>query len=174
MSAPYNVGELRLVQSRVISSAANAESINFAVYPVPPGKLWCILAFGYYPSVAETQVVAFSKYNTAGEGFGLLNPASMALNPAIATFIEQGMEYTLLPGEYIQIMRGGHTAGSLMNCFMEFVEIDMPLYTYEEPQIVKRNQLARSSVLQQLGGGAGGGRPRGIFSGSRGPRTRGT
>jgi len=155
MGALWKLEESRLVQSRNISSAANAEILGFGSYPVPLGKIWVVLGFAYAPSVAETQTISFYKTNGV-ISFGLLNPISVALNPHLATFIEQGMEYTLYPGEYIICLRGGHTAGSTMAAYMQFVEIDQPLYTYEEPQLVKRQQRALSSIRTALGGGMGG------------------
>lgn len=153
MAGTWNLGEARLVQFRTGGSAANADDVDFSGSPVPAGKCWIILAFSYAPSVAETQTISFSKVCANGTILGLLNPVSLALNPAKATFIEQGMEYLLLPGEYIRVLRGTHTAGSSMYVDMQFVEIDLPLYTYDEPQRVKRQQMALSSIRQMLGGG---------------------
>lgn len=152
----WELCESRLVQERSNASAANADSLLCGYPGVPDGKLWIVLACGYMPDVAETQVVTFQKISSkSGSVFSLLNPSSMALNPARATFIEQGMEYLLLPGEYLQVRRGNHTAGSTMSVWMQLVEIDQPLYTYDEPQAVKIQKRAISSIRQQLGGGSG-------------------
>jgi hypothetical protein len=155
--------ESRLIQSRTVVTAANADVLGFNGFPVPLGKIWVVIAFGYYPSVAETQVINFVKSNAGGQLYGLLNPGSMALNPAIGTFIEQGMEYNLFPSEFIAIYRGTHTAGSTMNATMEFIEVDQPLYTYDEPQVVKRQVKARGDFFRRIGagpaGGGGGGGP---------------
>jgi hypothetical protein len=125
-------------------------------YPGPPaGKIWIVTGFGYLPSVAETQIISMEKICGSGSGFALLNPVSLALYPAKATFVEQGMEYTLFPNEYITVRRGTHTAGSSMTGVMQMVEIDQPLYTYDEPQVVKRQQRAVSSIRTALGGAAG-------------------
>lgn len=160
MGGVWRLEEARLVQYRTATSAANADLLQITS-GCPAGKLWVVTGFAYQPSVGETQVIAFEKASTQGN-FALLNPVSMALNPAYATFIEQGMEYMLFPGEAIIARRGNHTAGSTMTCWMQLIEIDLPLYTYDEPQIVKRQQQARGSILQQLGRGASG-------SGASGP-----
>lgn len=156
MSGVWKLEEARLVQERSVSSAANADTLGLGVL-VPPGKCWVILAVQYMPDVAETQTIGFYKVTGTGAVFTLLNPLSMALNPQRATFIEQGMEYLLLPGEYLLVRRGGHTAGSTMGLSIQFVEIDLPLYTYDEPQTVKRQARALSSIRSMLGGGVGGG-----------------
>lgn len=173
----YKLEETRLRQSRFVIGAANADQLDFSIYPVPEGKIWIIHGFGYYPSVAETQTVAISKY-VPGLGYtGLLNPVSLALNNAVgnvASFIEQGMEHFLFPGEYLNVSRGNHTAGSTMTALLQFTEIDLPLYTYEEPQVVKRQERAISSIRTRLAGGSFGG-GRGItgptLTGERGGRS---
>lgn len=157
MAGFWKLEETRLVQYRQIVSAANADTVDFAGAQPPAGKLWIVLGFGYRPSVAETQVVSFNKACASGHIVGLLNPLSLNLNPTYATFIEQGMEYMLMPGEYVQVNRVTHTAASTMLINMEFIEIDQPLYTYEEPQVVKRQQRAISSIRTRLGGAVGGG-----------------
>lgn len=168
----WKLEESRLVQQRTATSAANADSLNLGNPGVPAGKLWVVNAVGYYPSVAETQVISFEKYNgNFGSYFGLLNPVSMNLNPAQGTFIEQGMEYLLFPSEYLLIRRVTHTAGSSMTAYMQFIEIDQPLYTYDEPQIVQRQARAISSIRTRLGGGSGG--VAGPGSGSRSGGRRG-
>jgi len=171
MGATWNLGESRLVQFRTSTSAANAEEVSCGYPGVPAGKLWIVLGFGYTPSVAETQVVNIQKYTPQGGYMSLINPVSLNLNPSYATFIEQGMEYTMLPGEYLRVLRVAHTAGSTMTATVQLIEIDQPLYTYEEPQVVKRYQMARGSILQQLGGisGRAGGGTGTIGTGPRPP-----
>jgi len=83
--------------------------------------------------------------------FGIFNPVSLNLNPAYATFIEQGMEYLLFPGEYIVARRVTHTAGSRMMAKIQIIEIDQPLYTYNEPQVVKRQVRALSTIRSMIG-----------------------
>ena len=150
----WNLCEVRLLQNRNATSAADAEAVS--VGPVPAGKIWVVLEVGYIPSVAETQTIGFHKQN-AGNSFGLLNPLSMALNPAYATCIEQGMELMMWPGERMIVVRGDHTAGSTMYLAINFVEIDLPLYTYEEPQVVKRQNRAISTLRQMISTQRGGG-----------------
>jgi len=152
MPRVWNLSESRLVQVKAATSAANAESLGVG-YPGPPdGKIWVVTACGYKPSVQETEVVEFHKTDGAtGYYFALLNPVSLNLNPALATFIEQGMEYLLFPHEYICVKRAGHTEGSTMEAHFQFIEIDQPLYTYDEPQVVKRQMRAISSIRQAIG-----------------------
>lgn len=145
--------EARLLQKRSAVSAANATSVLLGAGP-PQGKVWILLGVGYYPSVAETRSVGFEKQDGTNT-FALNNPVSMLLNPAVATCIEQGMECMLFPGELLGVKRDVATAGSTMTLVIQFVEIDLPLYVYEEPQIVKRTQRALSSIRQRLGGGGG-------------------
>jgi len=150
----WNLCEARLLQTKNGSSAANAEQAYCG--PVPAGKIWVVLGVGYFPSIAETQTISFFK-KSGTNYFGLLNPLSMALNPAVATCIEQGMELMMWPGEYIYVVRDDHTDGSLMSFHINFVEIDLPLYTYNEPQVVKRQNRAISTVRQMISTQRGGG-----------------
>lgn len=161
----WKLEESRLVQVRSNVSVANAESVIVNSDAVPSGKVWVVTGFGYMPDAAETQVITIEKYSTSsGIYCAVLNPVSLALNPAHATFIEQGMEYFLFPNEQIVVRRGGHTVGSIMQAWMQIIEIDQPLYTYEEPQEVKRQKIALSSIRRVMGGG---GRP-GSMVGSAG------
>lgn len=145
--------EARLRQYRLAASAADAETVT--LQGPPAGKVWVIIGVGYMPSVAETQVISFKKVWTGVGDFCLLNPISLALNPALATFIEQGMEYLLFPGESLAVHRGGHTAGSTMALNIQLVELDLPLYDYDEPQVVKRQVRAVSQLKEAAGPGGG-------------------
>jgi len=150
----WKLEEARLVQERANTSAADADSLAIGVN-VPLGKCWIILACRYTPSVAETRDISFYRITRTGVSFPILNPIALALNPSSATFLEQGMEYLLFQGESLSVRRSAHTAGSTMDMNVEFVEIDMPLYTYDEPLIVKRQQRVLSSIRSRLGGGTG-------------------
>jgi len=166
MGANWRLEEARLVQYRTATSAANALLIQ-VTSGCPEGKIWVVTGFSYQPSVAETQVISFEKTSSKGN-FGIYNPVSMNLNPAYATFIEQGMEYMLLPGEALITRRVAATAGSTMTVILQFVEIDLPLYTYDEPQIVRRQQRALSSIRSAMGGSSGrGGGPGSAPTGGR-------
>lgn len=171
----YKLEEIRLVQKRAQQSAANADTVSVGAPGVPAGKLWIVTAFSYFPSVLETQTIAIQKYDTKTTGeYAVLNPISLAAGPtAQVTFIEQGMEYLLFPGEYISVYRGNHTAGSTMVASMQIIEVDLPLYTYDEPQEVKRQKIVLSSIRARLGGGSGsrgggGPAPSGGIHGGRG------
>lgn len=173
MNGFWKPGEIRLVQERTVTSGANDEYVAVGYPGVPEGKLWVVSAVSYMPSAAETQVIAFYKVSKVSTQFALLNPISMSLNPAVATFIEQGMEYLLFPGEYLAVRREDHTVGSTMSLTIQIIEVDLPLYSYDEPQTVLRQERAVSSLRSRLGGGLGGG-VRGIvpptLTGDRGGR----
>lgn len=154
MTGAWKLEDSRLVQLRDVQSGAGDTALDATAY-VPAGKIWVITAFGYYPSVNETKIVSVIK-STTSASFALINPVSLALNPNIFTFIEQGMEYLLFPGEKITVRRDSATAGSTMRAFTQIIEVDQPLYTYEEPQIVKREKRAISSIRQAIGGGGAG------------------
>lgn len=149
----YEPHEIRLVQERTNVSVANAENVNVGYPGVPAGKMWTVTSFGYRPSVAETQVIAIVKVTRSGGEVGIFNPLSLALNPATATPIEQGMELTLFPGEYMIVYRGGHTVGSQMYVTMQFVESDIPYYAYTEPLgPVVRKAARHGSAYRSTGG----------------------
>jgi uncharacterized membrane protein YgcG len=162
MGASYKLEETRLVQERTNTSAANDEQLTIGDPGPPEGKLWIVIAAGYMPSVAETQTICWLKSTRPGTTLSVLNPISMLLNPGRSTCIEQGMEYMLLPKEFFIVRRAAHTAASTMTAYIQFIEIDQPLYTYEEPQVVKRQHRALSTLRTALGGvgsrGGGGGR----------------
>lgn len=159
----WHLEDARLRSHLTVTSAANADTVYIGSY-VPEGKVWIVHAVGYWPSVLETQTVSFAKYANGAISYGLLNPISVAIDPAksqVLTCIEQGMELILFPGETIYVCRGNHTAGSTMTVRAEITEIDLPLYTYDDPQTVKRQVRAMSSIRSRLGGGLGGGGLRG-------------
>lgn len=151
----WRLSDARLIQERLSSSAVAGLTVGTS--QVPEGKCWVILACGLMPDAAETRVISFVKITASGATFSLLNPVSLALNPQAATFIEQGMEYLLFPGEYIQGQRNAATAGSTLNIRLQIIEIDLPLYVYDEPHIVRRQTVALSSIRERLGGGSSGG-----------------
>jgi len=164
----WRLEEARLIQTFALNSAADAESQRIPLTSCPDGKCWIVTAFGYIPSAAETRIVSVEKVNAnTSTNFAVLNPISVALNPAYLTFIEQGMEYILFPGEYLLARRDDHTVGSTMNLAVQLIEIDLPLYTYDEPQVVLRQSRALSTLRQMVGGASAASSP-----GSRIDRTR--
>ena len=72
------------------------------------------------------------------------------------------------PGERINVRRGDHTAGSTMSLIINFVEIDLPLYTYNEPQVVKRQNRAISTLRQMISTRGAGGSRGGVVEGGGG------
>ncbi len=170
----WPLNEARLVQYQVATS--NADDLSIGSGACPEGKVWFVIGCSYMPSAAETRTINFEKGSTRfTTSFGLINPVSLALNPARCTFIEQGMQQLLLPGEYIIVRRDDHTAGSTMTLSIEYIEIDLPLYTYDEPQVVKREQRAIGTIRRQIGQVGGGSVIRGgALSEPGGGRARGT
>lgn len=161
--------EFRFVQESYNESAVDGLQLNLG-YPGPPAnKIWVVLGMDYHPDAAETRIINIVKTTKTTARMGLLNPISLALNPAVATFIEQGMNYVLLPGEYVTIIRDDHTAGSKMLGTLQYVEYDLPLYTYDEPQIVRRQERALSSVRSRIGSGGGSRGGGGALAGPIGP-----
>jgi len=171
----YELHEARLIQEATKTSAANALYLLGTV--VPAGKVWTILAAAYSPAVVETKVVQWSVVGKSGWQYAIQIPQSFAAIAALTrTFplITEGLELKLYPGECLRIDRDSATAGSQMTIYYRFIETDLPLYEYIEPQERKRQDAVRSSVIRQLGGGspAAGSRPA-LRSVPVGPRGRG-
>ncbi len=171
MPEAYGNEELRLISEKTIASAADAVTVQ--VGPVPEGKIWTLLAIAYRPSVNETQTVSFYKVSRYGNQFGIFNPLSLTLQPAYATPIEAGYVLQLFPGEYLVARRSAATAGSTMGINVQYVESDLPLYDYVEPQEAAREKRFVTSVRRVMaaGGGAraGGESAAGRTSGRTGP-----
>lgn len=167
----YDLHEARFVQIRSASSAAGGLSVGIG--PVPEGKIWTILCAGYYPSVSETKVVWYALY-TQTINFPVTVPQSWAATGEQYPALTEGMELKLYPGEYLYVYRASATAGSTMTLNVRFIESDMPLYEYVEPQERKRESIARSTILGQIGGGGGRAGSRPARTGPpTGPRGRG-
>lgn len=172
MPETFPTAEYRLVQEREIYSAADALFVGIGGL-VPQGKIWTLIGVMYMPSAAETRTISFSKVTVGGSEFAITNPYSAALNPARATPLEVMPMLDLLPGEYLRVRRDVATAGSTMWLKIQFIEWDLPLYDYIEPQITARMKRAGTSIAARVfragGGGSvsgGGGAP---SRGSRGP-----
>ena len=154
MNQTYHLSEARLAQSLTRTSAADA--LNISLPAVPTGKFWNIIAAGLYPSVAETRLFFFERISAAAWPFPLTPPISYALDTVIRLgLLSEGTELVLLPGESLGARRSVATAGSGITIYAQFIESDLPLYTYDEPQIVKRQARSISSLRSRLGGGIG-------------------
>ena len=157
----YDLHEARFVQSRNVTSAANADSIILTA--VPPGKVWTIIGSLYYPSVNETQYVSWS-ITSGGVAFPVTVPVNINLYPWAFPLVTEGMELKLYPGEYLLIQRGGHTLGSTMFAAIRYIESDLPFYAYEEPlKKVVKTSIKHGQVFRSTGGisqvSPGGGSP---------------
>lgn len=171
MPESFAAAEFRLVQERAEVSGANWLELAFTSL-VPAGKIWTVIAFGYKPSVAETKTISIGKYTRSGAEMAIMNPVSLALNPMVCTPLEQNAFIDLLPGEGLTVRRDSATAGSTMSVTMQYIEWDMPLYDYIEPQEaarIKRATVATMAERIRTAVGGGGGRSaRGVMGGARG------
>lgn len=163
MPEAYGLHEVRLLQQYFLTSAADATSLDLAA--VPAGKIWTVIAIGYYPSVNETQTVMVTKVLANGRVCIVMNPQSIALQPMLFG-LDQGLTVQLYPGENLRIRRGAATAGSTMSCAMQYIETDIPLYDYVEPQAearIRRAALSQAGELARMGrSGVGVGALRGM------------
>jgi len=160
--------ESLFINQQVTVSVANA--VIQSVGPVPRKKMWVFQAASYFPSAAETRTVQWCIINPAGTiVFAVSIPLTIALSSSIfLPLVTEGNEITLLPGQYLQVRRDVATAGSTMTINALFVELDMPLYHYTEPQARERIRKQATSALKQISGPSGGsslGATRGGFGG---------
>lgn len=157
MPDAYTITESRFVQQQTITSAAG--DVSLVDYAVPAGKVWTILQAGYTPSAGETKVVQWF-IRRAGVNYPITLPTSIALTTITAwPAVTEGMELKLFPGEQLYVSRDSATAGSTMTLFKRYIETDLPLYEYVDPQ----EQLRISKFRRGIIGGAvspqSGGRP---------------
>jgi hypothetical protein len=150
MFSPYEVQELRLVQEGTAGSAPNAVSLDSNI--VPENKLWTVLCGAYFPSAAETRTVQWAKVSKNGiRPFAISVPVAIALSTTIFfPILAAGDEFVLLPGERLKVTRDIATAGSTMSLVFQFIESDLPLYTYIEPQEVLRQTKVRSHLFSTM------------------------
>lgn len=172
----YDIAEARFIQIRANASAANG--LNVQVGPVPAGKIWTILrAYAtndVAPAGGETQYYWFSIFDGTYV-FPVTRPVSQQVENAVAQYfplLTEGLEIRLFPGDYLRAYRDAATAGSTISVFASFIESDMPLYRYDEPQIVKRQARSLSSVRQVIGSAIGAGSRPITMPGGRGPGRR--
>lgn len=169
----YETKDVRFKQERQTTSAAGA--LVVAVGPVPAGKVWTILEAKGTNNVGaggETQYVWFA-INSRGSGnnYPVTRPVQQLIDNTVSQFfplLTEGMELQLHEGDSLAFFRAAATAGSTINLNIRFIESDVPLYTYEEPQIKLRAGKLLSSLRSDIS------RSRTIVGGgSRGPITRG-
>lgn len=161
MPDAYALCDARLIQVRAVWSAANALLCEGET--VPNNAIWSILAAWGTCDAAETQDYWFSVKAAAGQYFPVTWPAEFVVNGAInrtVPFVREGMEIKLYPGEALCVHRDAATAGSAIGIYTRFIESDLPLYEYIEPQEQKRIATARTQVIRRVAGGGGGFVPR--------------
>jgi uncharacterized membrane protein YgcG len=125
----------------------------------PDGKVRTIICARYNPNVTETYTVQWHKVTRSTAVLPLTLPNTIALGADIYfPLITEGMELKLWPGEKLRVLRSSKTAGSTMNIKIQFIESDLPFYSYEEPlrKVVKQSQR-RGSVYRSTGGISEGG-----------------
>lgn len=161
----YELGHVRDVQEGSITSAADAVQVLAAA--VPLNRIRTILDLTYFPSANETRVVAPYIYSRANVQHVVDYPASRAYTGVVMIgLIPMGIELKLYPGERIGVWRDVATAGSTMTINYRFIDSDLPIYSYTEPQLVNRMKRARTEIMSSvssggLSGGPGGPAPRG-------------
>jgi len=156
MPDAYNLGEGRFLQHRNNTSGVNSHLVTIG--PVPAGKIWTVLSAVGAPSVDESQEVWFVIYIAGMALYGITAPVTHTFDVSEANWIpclREGMEIKLFPGESLGFCRAGHTVGSTISLNARLIETDLPLYTYEEPQVIKRQAQALSTLRQVVGGGTG-------------------
>lgn len=153
----YSLAEVRLVQRSATTGGVAA--LYVAGPATPANTIRTILAAGYQPSATETRIVQF-QIGGAGYNIPITAPLSWVYTAGTGSYfpmLTEGTEIKLFPGEYIVVNREAATAGSTMQLLVRFVDADLPLYHYEEPQVVKRQANLRSQFLRRIGGGGSGG-----------------
>lgn len=161
MPDAYEVAEGRFINFFSVVSAADALYRDFG--PVPSGRVWTILSACGVPSVNETRTwwFAVEAYNS-GYAVPVTWPTSLAAvvaNQQYPAMVREGMELKLFPGERLYVFRDAATAGSSLTLRGRFIESDMPLYHYEEPQLRNRMRRAIASAIHGRGLAPGGGPP---------------
>lgn len=158
MPDAYELYDGKFVQTIQAVSAANALTI-LTTRAVPDGKIWTILGANYEPSAAETKVVAWGVYTRNAQVYPITIPQSFQYLPTLGLgfpCVREGMEIKLLPGDYLFAARDSATAGSTMAILVRFVETDMPLLRYVEPQReVPQRRVAHSTIFSASPGAAG-------------------
>lgn len=175
MPDAYHIHEGKFLQKESNGSGADALYISSSL--TPPGRVRTILAAYIQVSAAETQTYWFAVVSQ-GSWFPITAPTSRTITPAVSQWVPlvtEGMEVKLFPGEALQAHRAAATAGSSITIVLRFIETDMPIYEYVEPQLGHRvRRSAMSSLITRRGGGGGGvggpgGSPGGGGGGGGGP-----
>lgn len=158
MPDSYEVVEGRFLNEYTATSAANDLILSGAA--VPANKVWTIRLCRASCSVAETQIYWFAIVTRASVVYPVTAPASTAIAPAVSQYypmLREGLEIKLFPGEFLRVYRAAATAASTISLNYCYYESDLPLYVYEEPQVVKRIRKGVSDLRQRMSGGAAAG-----------------
>lgn len=149
----------------LVTGSSAVAGLTAQTAAVPAGKVWTVIGCNGICSVAETRTVGYSMITAGGNIIMLTQPVSFAyLNSAYLGFplTREGMEVKLWPGDSIVYCRDAATAGSTITVYARVIETDLPLYTYDEPQVVKRQKQGISQLRQVIGAAAGGSSSAGV------------
>lgn len=172
----YELSDCRFVQYRAVVSAADAHYAGLD--PVPTGKIWNVLSASISSSANDTQTYWFAIRGKDTIYYPVTKPASSTITPSLSEFVpmlSEGMEIKLYPGEALYAYRLDHAVGSSIILYCRYIETDLPLYDYVEPQeklrISKFRRATLNEMASRMGGGSGarayGGSP--LAGSSRGP-----
>lgn len=153
MAEAYQVHDGQYISQAEYTSAANG--LTALVGPVPVGKVWTILSARCSSDIAETQAYWFCIRARTGTYYPVTLPADFECDPAtLKTYplLREGMEIKLFPGESIVGARDAAAVGSTITTCIRYIETDMPLYRYEEPQKEKMRQSFKRSIAGAVSG----------------------
>lgn len=151
MSDPRLLAEVRNAIDLYGGSAADALMVNLS--PVPDGKFWIVLNSCVFASVSETRTIWASVITKTANAYPILAPVSATINFSGRFYpvLEQGFELVMFPGDFLRAYRDAATAGSSIYLAARYVELDLPLYHYDDPQ--RRNRMRRSAAdfVEEIG-----------------------
>lgn len=153
----YPLHEGRFIQVAYANSGANGLSIGLPA--VPAGKIWTVLQGLILNDVAggETQYIWFGVGNDGVLYYPVTRPVQQLINPTTFMYfplLTEGMELKLWPGDVLVARRAAATVGSTFSIYIRYIESDMPLYEYIEPQIKSRLLRSTIATMQRSGAGA--------------------
>lgn len=151
MPEAYQVHDGQFVIDAYAQSAVNGLTVLAAV--VPAGKVWTVIAASMYPDAPETRTVHFSRVTRSGQTMAITIPVEIALSATIQyPLLTQGNELKLYQGERLRADRSVAAAGSTFFILFQYIETDMPLYRYEEPQKEKMRQTFKRGIATAVSG----------------------
>jgi len=157
MPDAYDFSDAKFIN--FIRSVSAADALFIQTGYVPVGKVWTFLGACAVPSVNETRTFWFAvEAPSSGFAIPVTLPQSFAAVTASQLFLpmlREGMELRCYPGERLYVFRDAATAGSTIELRAKYIESDMPLYEYTEPQERRRLRRSAVEVIKARGGGGG-------------------